>query len=270
MWKRQRLSGFQECSRTPPWVCDNRYAPGLIFSFTTYGLVHLASHFLVLLVWGLHNSTKFPASNSRSLTYEFLHALVSSWYFSKFTTALSLSDSSRSFSSISFGHAMVSVVVHRLRCFISSSKTASAPYINQKGENLLLYTLWCCGSTLRLAWPLPFSFLFSLQYLFDCFDCPIWLWVIHWCEDHLHSNLLAEITEHCIVKVLCIIDCYVPGDAITTDDVLPKEFLDWSGAHIGEWFRFYSFCEVFDRDHREGIIALHRSQPSDDIDAPSL
>jgi hypothetical protein len=65
------------------------------------------------------------------LTFESLHALVCSWYFSKFTTSLSLSDSSRSFPSISFGHGTVSIAVHRHQCFISSSNIASAPHISQ-------------------------------------------------------------------------------------------------------------------------------------------
>jgi hypothetical protein len=47
--------------------------------------------------------------------------------------ALSLSDLGRSFSSTSFGHGGVSIVVLKLRCFISFGNTASAPYINQKG-----------------------------------------------------------------------------------------------------------------------------------------
>jgi hypothetical protein len=46
---------------------------------------------------------------------------------------LSLFDSSRSFSFASFGHTKVSIAVHKLRCFISSGSTASAPYINQNG-----------------------------------------------------------------------------------------------------------------------------------------
>jgi hypothetical protein len=46
---------------------------------------------------------------------------------------LSLSDSSRPFLSASFGHVGVSVAVRKLQCFISSSSTASAPYINRNG-----------------------------------------------------------------------------------------------------------------------------------------
>jgi hypothetical protein len=58
---------------------------------------------------------------------------------------LSLSNSSRSFSSASFGHMVVSVAFHKLQCFISSSSTASAPYINRNGVKFVaLHTvvLW--------------------------------------------------------------------------------------------------------------------------------
>jgi hypothetical protein len=49
--------------------------------------------------------------------------------------------------------------------------------------------------------------------------------MVYRCECDIHSNLLAKIFEHGIDEVLCIIDYYVPWDAIATDDVLPKEFL---------------------------------------------
>jgi hypothetical protein len=102
-------------------------------SVITYGLVHLALNFPVFSVKGLHKSTKFPTSNSRRLTFRSLHAFVSSWYFCKFVMALSLSDSSRSFSSASLRHTWVSIAVWKLQCFISSGSTASAPYISRKG-----------------------------------------------------------------------------------------------------------------------------------------
>jgi hypothetical protein len=114
-------------------MSDKRYAPGLVFSVTTYGSVHLGSNFPALSVLGLRRSTRFPRSNSHGLTFGSLHALVCSLYFSKFTTTFSLSDSIKSFSSTSFGHGTVSVAVRRLRCFISSGNIASAPYISRKG-----------------------------------------------------------------------------------------------------------------------------------------
>jgi hypothetical protein len=133
---------FQECSRTLPSMYDKRYAPGLVFSITMYGPVHLGSNFPVPLVLGLRRSTRFPRLNSRSLTFG---SLVYSWYFSKFTTAFSLSDSSKSFSSASFGHGTISVAIRRIQCFISSENIAYAPHINRKGVmfvTLQIVVLW--------------------------------------------------------------------------------------------------------------------------------
>jgi hypothetical protein len=73
--------------------------------------------------------------------------------------ALSLSDSSRSFSSASFGHAGVSVAVHKLWCFISSGSTVSAPYINHNGVNFAaLHTvvLWLHTAVGMTSAHLPF------------------------------------------------------------------------------------------------------------------
>jgi hypothetical protein len=55
---------------------------------------------------GVSQSTRLPTTSSHNLTFEYLHALVSSWYFYKFATAFSLCDSSRSFSLASFGHTV--------------------------------------------------------------------------------------------------------------------------------------------------------------------
>jgi hypothetical protein len=121
--------------------------------------VHLASNLLVFSVRGLCKSTRFPTSNARSFTFGSLHIHVSSRYFSKFAMALSLSDSSRSFSSTSFGHASVSAVVHKLRYFISSSSTTSAPYINWNGVKFVaLHTmvLWLHTTVGMTSAHLPF------------------------------------------------------------------------------------------------------------------
>jgi hypothetical protein len=128
-----------------PSLSDKRYAPSLVFFVTRYGPIHLGSNFPAFSVLGLRRSTRFLRSNSHNLTFEFLHALVCSWYFSRFTTAFSLSDPSRSFSSASFGHGTVSVAVCRLRCFISNGNIASAPYISRKGVKfvaLQIVVLW--------------------------------------------------------------------------------------------------------------------------------
>jgi hypothetical protein len=122
-----------------------------VFSVTTYGPIHLASNLRVLSVRGLRRSTKLPTSNSCSLTFGSLHALVSFWYFCKFATTLSLFDSRRSFSSALLGHAGVAVAVLKFRCFTSSGRTASALYINwniMKFVALHTVVLWlhtACG-----------------------------------------------------------------------------------------------------------------------------
>jgi hypothetical protein len=118
-------------------MSDKQYTPGLVFSIITYGPIHLSSNFPAFSVLGLRRSTKFPRSNSHDLTLGSIHALVYSWYFSIFTTTLSLSDSSRSFSSTSFRHGTVYVVVCRLWCFISSGNNASASYISRKGVKFI-------------------------------------------------------------------------------------------------------------------------------------
>jgi hypothetical protein len=35
--------------------------------------------------------------------------------------------------------------------------------------------------------------------------------------------MVAEILEHCIIKILGVIDCGVLWDAIIADDILPKK-----------------------------------------------
>jgi hypothetical protein len=50
--------------------------------------------------------------------------------------------------------------------------------------------------------------------------------VIYRCERDLHSNLLAEIFEHCVIEILRIVDCNVSGNVVTIDNVLPEEFFD--------------------------------------------
>jgi hypothetical protein len=90
-------------------------------------------------VRGLRKSIRFPTLNCFGWTFRSLHALVSSLYFSRFVTALSLSDSNKSFSSASLGHAVLSAVAHKLRCFISFGSIASAAYVNQNGVKFVAW-----------------------------------------------------------------------------------------------------------------------------------
>jgi hypothetical protein len=145
MTKWWRLFAFEECSNTLPWESDRQFAPSLDFSSTTYGPAHLAFSLLVLSVRGLRRRTGSPTSSSHILTFGSLHAFLSSWYFCKLATTLSLTGTSKSFSSTSLGHAGTSVVVHKVRCFTSSGSTASAPYINWNGVkfvSLQTIVLW--------------------------------------------------------------------------------------------------------------------------------
>jgi hypothetical protein len=50
--------------------------------------------------------------------------------------------------------------------------------------------------------------------------------VIYRCEGNLRSNLLVEILQHYISKILCVVDREVSGDTVAVDDVLPKVFFD--------------------------------------------
>jgi hypothetical protein len=58
--------------------------------------------------------------------------------------------------------------------------------------------------------------------------------VVYGCEDDLHSDLVAEILEHVIVKVLGIIDCDLLWDDITVDDVFLAEFFDSCEGYVGD------------------------------------
>jgi hypothetical protein len=216
-------------------MSDKQYLPGLVFSITTYGPVLLASNFLVLSVLGLHRSTKFPGLNSRGLTFASVDTLVYSWYYSKFTTSLSLSNLNKLFSSASFGHGTVSVVVHKLWCFISSGNIAFVPYINKKGVKfvaLQTVVLWLHTVVGMTSAHFPF---FSPSNIF-LIDSKIRELSLSTTTFHCgwYTNAKAtfvpicwqKLFEHCVVKILCVVDCYLSGYAVMTDDVLPKEFFD--------------------------------------------
>jgi hypothetical protein len=107
-----------ECSNFGPCGSVRWYAPGLIFhlvfSLMTYGPSHFDSSLSKLSVRGLRKRTRMPTSNSLFLTFGSLQDFISSWYFYKLVTALSMFDSSKSFSSASLGHGDASVVVRKL------------------------------------------------------------------------------------------------------------------------------------------------------------
>jgi hypothetical protein len=119
-------------------------------SYSQYGGFAKVSDFLHRILAVL------PSSLSRSLSLPDI--------FCKFATALSLSDSSRSFSSASFGHTVVSVAVHKLQCFISSGSTGSAPYVNQNSvkfvalHSVVLWLHTTVGMTCQKFSPICLSF----------------------------------------------------------------------------------------------------------------
>jgi hypothetical protein len=70
--------------------------------------------------------------------------------------------------------------------------------------------------------------------------------MVYGCEGNLCSDLVIEILEHCIVKILGIVDYDVPGNAIATDDILLEELFDVCRAYVCD-----EFCL-----NGEGVIAL--------------
>jgi hypothetical protein len=216
MKKRRRFSAFQKCSKTRPWPSVKRYTPGLIFSVTTYGPVHLASSMPVLSVWGLLKCTKFPISNSHNLTFGSLQALVSSWYFCKFATALSLSDSSRYLFLASLGHTGASVVVHKLWCFTSSGNTTSVPYISRNGVNFFaLHTvvLWLHYTFGMTSAHLPFFSPLSIFLIVSnmCWPYPLHHWIEGdtptWMRPSFQPTGRNPWTLHCQNTLRCRLWC---------------------------------------------------------------
>jgi hypothetical protein len=49
--------------------------------------------------------------------------------------------------------------------------------------------------------------------------------MIYGCEGNLRSDLVEEILEHIIVKILGIVDCYASWDTVAADDVFPEDSL---------------------------------------------
>jgi hypothetical protein len=88
-------------------------------------------------VRGLRRRSRLPTSISLFLTFGSFQFLVSSRYFYRLATTLSLCDSNKSFSSTSLGHGGASAIVHILWCLISSGSTASALYNNQNEVKLV-------------------------------------------------------------------------------------------------------------------------------------
>jgi hypothetical protein len=51
-------------------------------------------------------------------------------------------------------------------------------------------------------------------------------------KGNLHSNLVTAILEHYFAKVLTVVDCDMPWDAVAADYILPEEFSDCCRSYI--------------------------------------
>jgi hypothetical protein len=198
------------------------------------------------------------------LTFRSLQFLVLSWYFCRLVTALSLSDSNKSFSLALLGHGGAFVVVCILWYLISSGSTALAPNNNRNG--LKLVALQTSVVTPYCPWHdhHPFALLLTFEYFLYCLknqgvsslNCSIGLRMIYRCEEDLHPDLMTEILEHGTIKILGIIDGDLLRNSIATEDVLPEKFLDGGEIYIGYWFCFNPFGEVLDCDNGKAIVSL--------------
>jgi hypothetical protein len=203
---------------------------------------------------GLRWRTSLPTSKSLFLTFGFLQDLVSSCYFCKFATALSLFYSNKSFSSTSLGHGTTSAFVRRLW---SKQQSVWGEICGSAGCCVL--TQYGPGHDLR-----PFALLFAVEYFLKLpKKSRRWLtqllrWIVGgtlmWRRHLSESNDKNPWTWH-YQNTSC-----VNGDllwnSITTDDILPKEFLDSSRGYVGDGLRFDPFGEVLHCDNGKGVVSL--------------
>jgi hypothetical protein len=124
----------------------------------------------------------------------------------------------------------------------------------------------------------PFTLLFTFEYFLDGLkdqaigplNCSIGLRVVYRCDGDLHPNLMAEILEHGTVKIIGVVNRDLLWNSISTDDVLPKEFLNGGGGYVGDKLRFNQFGEVLHYDYSESVVSLCWCKFTDNGDAPSL
>jgi hypothetical protein len=99
----------------------------------------------------------------------------------------------------------------------------------------------------------PFAFLLAFKYFLDClkyqgvgpFNYDVGLRMLHECECYLHSDLLTKVFEHCVVKVIYIVDYDVAGDAVMANDILSEKLFDGCRAYIYDRLRLNPLREVF-------------------------
>jgi hypothetical protein len=83
-------------------------------------------------------------------------------------------------------------------------------------------------------------------------------------------DLMIEILEHGTIEILGIVDGDLLRNSVTTDDVLPKKFLEGGRCYICYWFCFNPFGEVLDYDNGECVVSLCWCKFPHNIDAPPL
>jgi hypothetical protein len=81
---------------------------------------------------------------------------------------------------------------------------------------------------------------------------------------------MVEILEHGTVKIVGVVNRDLLWNSISTDDVLPKEFLNGGGGYVGDKLRFNQFGEVLHYDYSESVVSLCWCKFTDNGDAPSL
>jgi hypothetical protein len=74
--------------------------------------------------------------------------------------------------------------------------------------------------------------------------------MIYGCKDHLRSDLLTKVLEHCIV------DCDVAQNAIVSDGVLLEKLFDCCRAYICDRIHLDQLCEVLHDHNSEGVVSL--------------
>jgi hypothetical protein len=89
-------------------------------------------------------------------------------------------------------------------------------------------------------------------------------------EGDLCSDLMIEILEHVIVKLLGIINGDFSWDTIVVDDLFPEKFFDGCGAYVCDRLCHDPLCEIFNCDNGESVVALSWSLLADYVNAPSL
>jgi hypothetical protein len=66
--------------------------------------------------------------------------------------------------------------------------------------------------------------------------------MIEWDEGYLHPNLMAEILEHVIIKLLGVVNCDFSRNTKVTNDVLLEKLLNGREAYVGDRLCLNPLC----------------------------